>query len=85
MPWDQLGYSQVDNALVNQLAPWTGVYGISFVLVAVNALIAGGIVLAGAATERLLGLQAWPASLALAGACGIFVSRPGPRPRPPPC
>ncbi len=45
VPWDQLGYSQVDNALVNQLAPWTGVYGISFVLVAVNALIAGGLVL----------------------------------------
>ncbi|MGB7549019.1 MAG: apolipoprotein N-acyltransferase, partial [Terracidiphilus sp.] len=40
VPWDQLGYSQVDNALVNQLAPWTGVYGISFVLVAANALIA---------------------------------------------
>jgi len=40
VPWDQLGYSQVDNALVSQLAPWTGVYGISFVLVAVNALLA---------------------------------------------
>jgi apolipoprotein N-acyltransferase len=40
VPWDQLGYSQVDNGLVNQLAPWTGVYGISFLLVAVNALIA---------------------------------------------
>jgi len=45
VPWDQLGYSQVDNTLVNQLAPWTGVYGISFVLVAVNALIAGGLLL----------------------------------------
>jgi apolipoprotein N-acyltransferase len=45
VPWDQLGYSQVDNTLVNHLAPWTGVYGISFVLVAVNALIAGGLVL----------------------------------------
>jgi apolipoprotein N-acyltransferase len=45
VPWDQLGYSQVDNAFVNQLAPWTGVYGISFLLVAVNALIAGGLVL----------------------------------------
>ena len=44
VPWDQLGYSQVDNGLVNQLAPWTGVYGISFLLVAVNALIAGGVV-----------------------------------------
>ena len=43
VPWDQLGYSQVDNALVNQLAPWTGVYGISFLLVAANALYASGI------------------------------------------
>jgi apolipoprotein N-acyltransferase len=42
VPWDQLGYSQVDNALVNQLAPWTGVYGISFLLVAANALLASG-------------------------------------------
>jgi apolipoprotein N-acyltransferase len=40
VPWDQLGYSQVDNGFVNQLAPWTGVYGISFVLVAANVLIA---------------------------------------------
>jgi apolipoprotein N-acyltransferase len=40
VPWDQLGYSQVDNMTVNQLAPWTGVYGISFVLVAFNALVA---------------------------------------------
>ena len=23
VPWDQLGYSQVDNGMVNQLAPWT--------------------------------------------------------------
>ena len=42
VPWDQLGYSQVDNGLVNQLAPWTGVYGISFLLVAANALFASG-------------------------------------------
>jgi apolipoprotein N-acyltransferase len=40
VPWDQLGYSQVDNAALNQLAPWTGVYGISFVLVVFNAAIA---------------------------------------------
>jgi apolipoprotein N-acyltransferase len=45
VPWDQLGYSQVDNAFVNQLAPWTGVYGISFLLVAANALLAGRILL----------------------------------------
>jgi len=40
VPWDQLGYSQVDNAALCSLAPWTGVYGISFVLVAANALFA---------------------------------------------
>ena len=45
VPWDQLGYSQVDNALVNQLAPFTGVYGISFILVTANALLAGGLLL----------------------------------------
>jgi apolipoprotein N-acyltransferase len=45
VPWDQLGYTQVDNALVNQIAPWTGVYGISFVVVSVNALLAGALLL----------------------------------------
>jgi apolipoprotein N-acyltransferase len=40
VPWDQLGYSQVDNLLLTKLAPLTGTYGISFVLVAVNALLA---------------------------------------------
>jgi apolipoprotein N-acyltransferase len=53
VPWDQLGYSQVDNMLLNQLAPWTGVYGISFVLVGVNALIAGGLVLDRSHNERM--------------------------------
>jgi apolipoprotein N-acyltransferase len=43
VPWDQLGYSQVDNVLLTQLAPWTGVYGISFVLVAANAFLSAGI------------------------------------------
>jgi len=45
VPWDQLGYSQIDNTLVNQLAPLTGVYGITFVLLAVNALLAGALLL----------------------------------------
>jgi apolipoprotein N-acyltransferase len=39
-----LGYSQVGNFLLTSLAPWTGVYGITFVLVAGNALIAWGII-----------------------------------------
>ncbi len=40
VPWDQLGYSQVDNGILTLLAPWTGAYGISFVIVAVNSLTA---------------------------------------------
>ena len=44
VPWDSLGYSQIDNYLLTRLAPFTGVYGLSFVLVAGNALIAWGLV-----------------------------------------
>jgi apolipoprotein N-acyltransferase len=40
VPWDLLGYSQIDNFLLTRLAPVAGVYGISFVLMAGNALIA---------------------------------------------
>src|SRR5579863_5184965 len=43
VPWDQLGYSQVDNGIVNRLAPWTGVYGITFLIVAMNTLTVGAI------------------------------------------
>jgi apolipoprotein N-acyltransferase len=39
-PWDLLGYSQLDNGLLMRLAPWTGVYGVSFVVAAVNAFMA---------------------------------------------
>jgi apolipoprotein N-acyltransferase len=72
VPWDQLGYSQVDNAVINQLAPWTGVYGISFVLVVVNVLIAGGLLL-----DRCSGRRPWGiagALLLMAGAAGVLVS-----------
>ena len=72
VPWDQLGYSQVDNTLVNQLAPWTGVYGISFVIVAVNALIAGGVLL-----ERKMGRRVWGAVgavLLLVGGAGVLIA-----------
>ncbi len=74
VPWDQLGYSQVDNALVNQFAPWTGVYGISFVLVVMNALFTGALVLA-ARRQRLIsgciGLV-----LLLLGSAGLLMKPP---------
>lgn len=38
-PWNLLGYSQYRNLLVVQIAAVTGVYGVSFVVVAVNAAL----------------------------------------------
>jgi apolipoprotein N-acyltransferase len=83
VPWDQLGYSQVDNGLINQLAPWTGVYGISFVLVAVNALLAGGLLVERNTRSRLTGRPAWAACgvvLLVSGESGIFLAPPQPVP-----
>jgi apolipoprotein N-acyltransferase len=74
VPWDQLGYSQVDNGLVNQLAPWTGVYGISFVLVAVNALVAAALVLRGQRERLVSGVVGM--LLLLGGWAGIFLPHP---------
>ncbi|MES2220384.1 MAG: apolipoprotein N-acyltransferase [Acidobacteriota bacterium] len=39
-PWNQLADSQIDNLFLTRMAPWTGTYGISFVLMAVNCAIA---------------------------------------------
>src|SRR6202041_430101 len=38
LPWDLLGVAQVDNPLLTRIAPFTGVYGLSFIIAAVNAL-----------------------------------------------
>jgi apolipoprotein N-acyltransferase len=77
-PWDLLGYSQVDNGLLTRLAPWTGVYGISFVLAGVNALFAGGVVRIGRGPLARL----WPAvgglGIVLVCATGFVVKRPQP-------
>ncbi len=71
VPWDQLGYSQVDNGLVTWLAPWAGVYGISFVLAAVNALLAAALLLEKKQARLKAGLAG---TVALAvGACGVWL------------
>ncbi len=44
-PWNLLGYAQVDSSILTLLAPLTGVYGISFVVFAVNAAIACALVM----------------------------------------
>jgi apolipoprotein N-acyltransferase len=46
-PWDQLGYSQIDNLLLTRLAPWTGNYGLSFVIASINCVIAAAFLLRG--------------------------------------
>ncbi len=75
VPWDQLGYSQVDNGFVNQLAPWTGVYGITFSLVAFNALIAFHMLgVAAAVREDRSTRRSWYALACAAIAIVLFVS-----------
>jgi apolipoprotein N-acyltransferase len=76
VPWDQLGYSQVDNTLVTHLAPFTGVYGISFVLVAINALLVGGLALNRPVTRASSAIAG--VLLLAAGAAGVLIppSRP---------
>ena len=61
-PWDQLGYSQIDNGLLMRLAPWTGVYGITFVLAGVNGLIASGHMLRRSRSQQMFG---WSIAFAL--------------------
>jgi apolipoprotein N-acyltransferase len=39
-PWDLLGTAVVDNLLLTRLATYTAVYGLSFLIVVVNALVA---------------------------------------------
>ena len=82
VPWDQLGYSQVDNALINPLAPWTGVYGISFLLVAVNTLITGGLVIDRCPPRPFLqGPKPWGiagVAVMTIGTIGVFLSPPHP-------
>jgi apolipoprotein N-acyltransferase len=78
VPWDQLGYSQVDNALVNQLAPFTGVYGISFLIVFVNALIAVGLLCLHCRHRRIA--SGVGVVLALAASAGLFLKPPASAP-----
>jgi apolipoprotein N-acyltransferase len=83
VPWDQLGYSQVDNGLLNQLAPFTGVYGISFVVVFVNAALTGGLILDPTPRHGYLerkNLRAAGVLLTIAGFVGVYVTAPKPAP-----
>jgi apolipoprotein N-acyltransferase len=70
-----------DLGLVNQLAPWTGVYGISFLLVAANALLAGGVLLAQCPQKPCKDGRLWGSAglvLLACGMTGIFMAPPKP-------
>jgi apolipoprotein N-acyltransferase len=72
VPWDQLGYSQVDNLFLTMLAPYAGVYGITFVLVASNALLAWGVFFPGQNRMRGAFIGIW---IILCGNAGWLLSR----------
>ena len=78
VPWDQLGYSQIDNAILTHLAPWTGVYGITCVLVAGNAVIAGGLLIERCRVRRITGIVGIIIACGLTA--GVLVSPPQPAP-----
>lgn len=62
-PWDLLGTAQVDNIALTRIAPYTGVYGISFVIALVNGLLAAAFL---ARRKRLtIGLAALAAGIGL--------------------
>ncbi|HUH64420.1 MAG TPA: apolipoprotein N-acyltransferase [Terracidiphilus sp.] len=76
VPWDQLGYSQVDNSFAYHLAPTTGVYGISWLLVVINVLLAQ-LLLGGSGRSKLL------SALGLLGPLALVAFREQP-PQPAP-
>ena len=44
-PWNPLGVAAIDNSVLTRLAPWTGAYGLSFAIAAINTLFAAFFVL----------------------------------------
>ena len=76
-PWDLLGYTQIDNLTLIRLAPWTGVFGLSLVIAAVNMLWAAPIAKLRGTTTRLLLLLACALTLV-----AIWLQFKGPSPPP---
>ncbi len=74
VPWDQLGYSQVDNVLLTHLAPHTGVYGITFALVGMNALLVSGFLLV--SWRARIGGAACAAALLCLAMLGLTLNEP---------
>jgi apolipoprotein N-acyltransferase len=75
-PWDLLGISQVDNISLSRIARVTGVYGISFEIMLVNAAIAGAFLIR---RDRRKPLLTAGIAAAIVLQAGWFV-RPSPAP-----
>lgn len=57
VPWDQLGYAQVDNFWLTHIAPWAGTYGIATVIVAGNILFTAALLNIGCPIQALRWLE----------------------------
>jgi apolipoprotein N-acyltransferase len=77
-PWDLLGTAQVDNAPLTQIATFTGVYGVSFAIVLVNAAFAAAMLLP-VERRRATAIAATLSALVLQA--GVLV-KPQPQPQP---
>ncbi len=76
-PWNQLGVSQIDNLALTRVATVTGVYGISFLIVAVNCVLAGAILFRGW-PKRVACLLVWLALAAAARQATLWHPAPEP-------
>ena len=74
VPWDQFGYSQVNNLWITRLAPWTGVYGITFLLVALNAFLAVAVLARSHRVRVATGASGLVTAFVLS--CGALISLP---------
>jgi apolipoprotein N-acyltransferase len=75
-PWATLGYAQHLNPALLGLAPFTGVYGLSFVTVLGAAAVARGV--QDLLARRRPGRGAWTALAAVAAAHAVGLAAPGP-------
>lgn len=55
-PWNLLGYAQVDSYVLTKLAPVAGVYGLSFVLASVNAVLVAALLWPRASTSTVVAM-----------------------------
>jgi apolipoprotein N-acyltransferase len=78
VPWDQLGYSQVDNYLLSGLATFTGVYGLSFILVSASSIVSAFISHAESLRYRFAVLCAGAGLIVVLGSGHFFPPPPQP-------